>query len=163
MIILVAVLIILVIGYFILSKIKSERKIIPNEEGYIITDFTLLESLSNDMAEGGGRERYYFSLSKNTLKIETVDLGKEIEIELDNIKRENLEKDLLELIGNHSLKKWNGYDKWLDVLDDFHGFDLTIEYSNDEEITAHGDHMFPDDYDEVFEAVQSLFLNYIAS
>ncbi len=152
------VLILLIIAVLIFI---NNSKITPNEDGHIITNFCLSESSSNAMAVGGDDKNYYFSIYKDTLEIETPELGGKITVELDKTERGNLEQELLMLIDKYSIKKWNGYDEWIDTLDDYHSFSLNIKYANEKEINAYGDHIFPDDYRNFFNDVKSIFSKYI--
>lgn len=154
------VLIVLVAILIILFKIIKGRAIAPNENGHILTYFSLSENSSNDMAEGRAIKSYRFLLNKNTLEIETPEIGEGVKIEIDKKQRECVEQRLLELIEKNSLRKWNGYDRWMDVLDDFHTFTLNIKYANKKEINAHGDHMFPNNYRQIFKEIQSIFSDY---
>ena len=163
-IIIIAVVLVVVVGYLVISKLVSQNKTTVNENGNnknsnIITEFALTESSSNDMADRESK-KYKFLLDANALEIETPKLGKRIKIELNEKERNNFEQELMSLIENHSLKKWNGYDESVDVLDNFHSFTLNVEYADGKEIYAKGEHMFPDDYKVVFKDVQTLFLNY---
>ena len=159
-IIIAVVLFLLIVVYLVVSEFFNKKNIIPNEDGYIITEFCLSESFGNDMADDGASGSYYFSLKENEIEIEIPQKIKRAEITLNKAERKNLEDELLALIKTHSLEKWNGYDEWLDVLDDFHSFTFSACYWNGKEIYAHGDHVFPENYEEVFEAVQSVFLKY---
>ncbi len=122
-----------------------------------ITTFDFSRSIGNAMAEGSSSSSSYMFFS-NKLYIRTPD--KTNKIELSNSEYLELEAEILALVEKHNLHEWNGYDEYLEVLDDSNGFDLRIIYADGKEIVASGSHMFPDNFSEVFKDIGDIFENY---
>ncbi len=153
----VAILGMVLIGSYLLEKDKSTVPI--NRDDYILFSFELTASSGNAFAPEENKS-YSFYFYNEKLSVNVPEMRESKKKELNETERKNLETDLLNLIENHGLAEWNGYDEFLPVTDASNGFSLRIKYKNDEEIIANGSFMFPDNYGEVFDDIEETFAKY---
>ena len=146
--------------YYVIIKLQKNNSYNGNKN-YIIQSFVLKDISSNDMAQDGARKIYYFSVNENVIEFQTPNQNKCKTITLNENQREKLEQDLLSLIEKYSIKQWNKFDESLDVFDDFHNFNFSIEYFNGKKITAKGTHSFPEKYFDTIKEIQNIFLKLI--
>ena len=91
---------------------------------------------------GGGT--YHYELTGNTLRIEEMehsDYG-----ELEGTVSDAFAKGINDLISEHNLMSWNGFDGVDSEVLDGDGFSLTIELEDGSKITAHGSNSYPPGY-----------------
>ncbi len=138
---------------------KEAEKVPVNREDYILYSFDLTASSGNAFAPEENKS-YSFYFYNEKLSVNVPEMRESKKIELNETERKNLETDLLNLIENHGLAEWNGYDEFLPVTDASNGFSLRIKYKNEEEIIANGSFMFPDNYGEVFDDIEETFAKY---
>ncbi len=131
-----------------------------NRTGCKIKNFTLTESSGNAMADDGDSRNFRFSLIGDSVIVEMPRSEDSKNRAISGAERVNLENDLIDLIETYSIKEWDGYDEVLQVMDASHSFRLMVEYKNHKKINAKGFFMFPDNYNDVFQAVKAVFKKY---
>ena len=69
---------------------------------------------------------------------------------------------LTAIVREHALARWDGFDKVHPHMLDGSGFDLHVRFDDGSGITASGSNRFPGGYAEAADAIDELFLGYLA-
>lgn len=99
---------------------------------------------------------YEFKDSKHTLSIRVDGVAEDDALKLET--NEEFVQKLESVIGEYSLKKWDGYSKSDDNVLDGNGFGFSARFDDDTSIYASGYMMYPKNYAQVRGALGGLFL-----
>ncbi len=70
-------------------------------------------------------------------------------------------QDLSEIVDNHAIEKWDGFNKSNSFMLDGSGFSLYIGFTDGTDINAYGSNRFPKGYIETSDSIDLLFLTYL--
>ncbi len=146
-------------------------------------DIVTGETVENSTEPGGGEEvtmklsgiRHFlledhsgrYGAFRNSYEVNAGEDGVEVRLRLEGASEEEAVvirtdeaflKRLEELLNEHRVDKWNGFDKNNKRVLDGDSFSLSIRMENGKELDARGYAVWPKNYKEVLEAVEKLFM-----
>ena len=150
-IILIIIILLIIIGIINISKLKNKNKISDIKSlhfGYT-TGTMINSSVSYDL---NYKDNKYIAIIKpNNISEE--------EAITTEISSKDIEK-IIEILKKYNVQKWNGFNKHdPDVLDG-NSFSISIYFKNNDSIIASGYMMYPNNYREVKEEFDDIFLKY---
>ena len=134
----ICIMVFFTVGVFIFIKNNKINR---------VTDDTIKTFHYNFGSYFAGYWEYDISLDENEDYIFKAKGQNGVILNIDKKVSIDVLNDIKKIINNNKIYKWNGFSKTDDNILDGYGFNLIIEYTNGEVITASGYTKFPDGYD----------------